>query len=243
MTARRTAARLYPWLLGLGPLAIAALVSVSTPACSSKSSGSLSGDDESDASGSSSGGSSSSGSSGSSSSSGASSGGSGSSSGSSGGSSSGGSTARVPSQIMFNSAGLPLCGSTACDLSTHICCLTQQLQATCIANSTTCPSGAASFGCLQKSDCATGKVCCAIADVSTATAGTACQDVASQENKCLPAPTTNSASAQECQTTAECVNGETCSWQNCAVSGITPEPELVLCGVQNEAPFNCSNHQ
>lgn len=241
MTARPTAARLYPWLLGLGPLAVAALVSVSTPACSSKTSGSLGGDDESDASGSSSGGSSS-GSGNGSSSSGGQSGGLGSSSGSSGASGSGGSSQRVLGPVQFNSAGVPLCGSTACDLSTHICCLTQALQATCIANTAMCPSMAASFGCLQKSDCPTGKVCCAVADVSTSTAGTACQDVASQGDKCLPATSANSASAQACQTSAECVNGATCSWQDCAVSGIPMEPELVLCGVQSEAPFNCSNH-
>src|ERR1700677_575584 len=145
MTARRTAARLYPWLVGLGPLAaIAALVSVSTPGCGSKSSGSLGGDDESDASGSSSGagGSSSSGFGGSSSSSGAQSGSSGSSSGSSGGSSSSSTSGRVPSNIEFTSAGVPYCGSnTPCDLTKNICCVSdtaQGAEGSCIAQTSSC---------------------------------------------------------------------------------------------------------
>jgi hypothetical protein len=144
--------------------------------------------------------------------------------------------------VQFNSAGVPLCGSSACDLSKNTCCLTNTLQATCIAKSSTCPSEAASFGCLQKSDCSSSQVCCAIADESTLTAGTACQDVASQGNKCSPAPSSTEASAQACQTSAECVNGMTCSWQNCAIMGVSPVPELTLCGVQSGSPFNCSNH-
>jgi hypothetical protein len=248
MTPRRIAARLYPWLLGLGPVAVAAFISIAAPACSSKTSGSLGGDDSDDgsasSSSSSSGGSSSSGSSSGATSSSSSSGG----HASSGSSSSGASETRVPSQVTFNDAGLVLCGSTGCDLTTHICCLNEALKTACIPNTSTCQSGYASFACAEKSDCPSGKVCCAMADESSATAGMACQDVASQGGQCLPAPsaTANQASAQACQTTAECVNGMTCSWQDCSISGtsgIIPAPQLTLCGPQSEAPFNCVPHQ
>jgi hypothetical protein len=72
--------------------------------------------------------------------------------------------------------------------------------------------------------------------------------VATQGNECLPAPsaTANQASAQACQTNAECVNGMTCSWQDCNIAGtagIISPPQLTLCGVQSESPFDCSNHQ
>jgi hypothetical protein len=39
------------------------------------------------------------------------------------------------------------------------------------------------------------------------------------------------------------VNGATCSWQTCNVSGAPTPPQLTLCGLQSEAPFNCSEHQ
>lgn len=167
--------------------------------------------------------------------------GSGSGSGAATSSSSGsGSTNRVPSNVTFNDAGIPLCGTTACDLKTNECCLTPPpYVATCNPQGTTCP-GQAIFNCVDETDCPSGEVCCGVANETAGTAGTECQDIASNNNQCSPAPSATMASAQVCQTTAECKNGMTCTWQDCTVgSGVV---SLAMCGVQSGAVFNCTKH-
>jgi|HubBroStandDraft_1064217.scaffolds.fasta_scaffold30428_1 hypothetical protein len=258
MTPRRLAARLYPWLLGVAPCAVAALVSVSAPGCGSKGNSALSGDDSDDASSSSGsssgGGSSSSGSSGgggSSSSSGTHPSGSGSSSGSTSGSSSG----RVESNIVFNEAGVPLCGSVACNLTSNTCCVALNQTGSCIPQGQSCTSQEAQFKCLEASDCPSGQVCCGVANNSAgaASAGSECQDIAAAGH-CSPVPDAGAqstlGSAQLCQTNAECVNHMDCTWQVCSIDttidgvpNVMLMPNLTMCGLQSAAPFNCTAHQ
>jgi hypothetical protein len=189
--------------------------------------------------------------------------GAGSSSGTHGGSSSGSgsggacvppaSTPRVTSNIEFNDAGLPLCGSTACDLHSNVCCVSALAAGSCLAAGSTCPESdnypQAQFDCLQASDCPCGQVCCGIANDSnsSASAGSNCQDI-SATGACSPVADagaqSKSGSAQLCQTDAECKNGMKCSWQVCSVTtpySATPAmPNLTMCGLQSAAPFNCS---
>ena len=154
------------------------------------------------------------------------------------------STAPVKSEISF-SGGLPLCGTTACDLTKNICCVTQTAQGSCIPNTQTCPSGDATFKCVQKTDCPGNDICCGVANESTSSAGSQCEDVSSTNQECTPVATGASStqgSAQVCQTTAKCKNGMTCQWQTCNVSGALIEPQLTMCGIQSAAPFNCTAH-
>jgi hypothetical protein len=261
--SRSLGRRAWRSIPGLLPLAVAfALVG-----CKSSTSGLPEEDDASSAdqgedgsasqssSGSSSGGSSGGSSSGSNPSSSGSSGGSSGTHGSSSGSGSGGcvspaSTPRVPSAVIYD-AGLPLCGSTPCDLSSHVCCVNYLGDGTCLASGSTCPTSGnlpqAQFECLQASDCTCGKVCCVIAQdtAGASSAGSSCQDI-SATGACSPVADAGSASkagsAQLCQTNAECKNDLTCSWQACDVQ--TPygpaKPNLTMCGGQTEAPFNCA---
>jgi hypothetical protein len=179
---------------------------------------------------------------------GSSSSGSGSSSGSSSGSardggSSGSSsgTGRVPSNITYDDAGIPLCGSTPCDLKTNECCLSPTLVTQCLPQSQSCPTGDAVFECAQETDCPSGDVCCGTANDLTMTAGSNCQDISTTGNACTPAATLTAASAQLCQTDGECKNGMQCIWQDCMVG--TGTASLTMCGLQSSSPFNCKAHQ
>ncbi len=96
------------------------------------------------------------------------------------------------------------------------------------------------FRCVEKTDCPGNQVCCGTADALGMTAGSECQDVSTTNNQCTPAATTLKGSAQLCQTNAECKNGMTCTWQDCMVG--TLMPSLTMCGIQSQAPFNCSAH-
>jgi hypothetical protein len=156
----------------------------------------------------------------------------------------------VPSNIEYDDAGVPLCGTAACDLKSNQCCLTQNLQtltATCVPQSMSCPSGAAVFQCAQETDCSQGKVCCASGDTTNPaapTAGSSCQTLTN--GACTPSDTATTASAQLCQTNAECKNGMACTWQDCTVG--TELVSLTMCGIQSPASgsqsaFHCSAHQ
>jgi|HubBroStandDraft_1064217.scaffolds.fasta_scaffold30428_2 hypothetical protein len=163
------------------------------------------------------------------------------------------STPRVSSNIEFDDAGVPLCGSGPCDLTTHICCVSALAEGTCLAAGSTCPESGgypqAQFECLQASECPCGQVCCGIANdaQNSSSAGSSCQDI-SATGACSPVADagaqSKAGSAQLCQTDAECKNGTTCSWQVCNVQ--TPYgaamPNLTMCGLQSDAPFNCSEH-
>jgi hypothetical protein len=181
--------------------------------------------------------------------------------GSSSGSGSGGacvtpaSTPRVASNITFNDAGIMLCGTVECDLTANTCCVSATADGTCLSHGMSCPPTSvagvslpqAQFECLQASDCPCGQVCCGVANdsSSSASAGSNCQDI-SATGACSPVADagaqSKSGSAQLCQTDAECKNGMTCTWQDCSVQ--TPygaaSPNLTMCGIQSDAPFNCS---
>ncbi len=176
---------------------------------------------------------------------------SGSGSGSSGGSSA--STARVVSSVVYTDGGVPVCGSTPCDLTSNVCCVSAQGDGSCLKAGSTCPDTVilgssfpqAQFDCLQASDCPAGDVCCGVATdaTNTASAGSNCQDISST-GQCSPVASgsqSKSGSAQLCQTDAECKNKQTCQWQVCDVQ--TPygaaSPNLTMCGPQTGAPFNC----
>ncbi|MGH7439251.1 MAG: hypothetical protein ACRENE_26495, partial [Polyangiaceae bacterium] len=222
------------WVLSYAAAAAGATLALA--ACGNSSGGTFPGDDAS-----SSGGGSSGTSSGSGGSSGSTSSGGGSSSGSG---SSGGGGGRVSSQIMFADAGVPICG-TACPLPAHHCCVSYLGAASCQPAGTACPQAGgfpqADFQCVEKSDCAGNKVCCGYADTTTIppTAGASCQDTSTTGGACTPAPSSAKASAQLCQTNAEC-KGVSCLWQDCAVG--TSTLELTMCGIQMGQVFNCHMH-
>ncbi len=217
----------------------AAIATLGLAACGNGSGGQTSfGDDASSSSGGSSGSSSGSGQG---SSSGSTSSGGGSSSGS--GSSTGG--GRVPSQITFADAGVPVCG-TACPLPANHCCVSYLGAASCQPAGTACPPVGgfpqADFQCVEKTDCSGNRICCGYADTTTLppTAGASCQDTSTTGGACTPAPSSVKASAQLCQTDAECPKGVSCIWQDCAVGGSTLE--LTMCGIQMGQVFNCKAH-
>lgn len=237
------ACRLHSFVLVLA----AASAPLSFAACSSSTSAPVYATDDASSSGSS-GGSSSSSSGGGSSSGTSSSSGSGSSSGSThdGGSSSssGGPGGRVPSQVMFDDAGVPLCG-TPCPLSSNQCCVSVLGAATCLAaDAGPCPMAdalpQADFKCVEKSDCPSNQVCCGYADTTTspATAGSTCQAVSA--GNCAPPASSSKASAQLCQLNSECKSGTSCIWQDCTVG--TQTLQLTMCGIQTGAVFNCHAH-
>jgi hypothetical protein len=148
---------------------------------------------------------------------------------------------KVPSNVQYNDAGVVLCG-TPCPLTSNVCCIDVLGNGHCMPPGSTCTNEAV-FKCVERTDCPTNEICCGIADQTTATAGSECQDVASTNNQCTPVATSASStqgSAQLCQTNAECLTG-TCIWQDCTVG--TLKPSLTFCGLQSAAPFNCVAHQ
>jgi hypothetical protein len=160
----------------------------------------------------------------------------------SGASSDGG--ARVRTNVLYDDAGVPLCG-TPCPLTSNICCVDALGNATCHAQSATCNQSAV-FRCVSKSDCQGKQICCGVANQTASTAGSECQDVSTTGNHCTPVATSASStqgSAQLCQTNGECLSGS-CLWQDCTVgTGVTTvHPSLTLCGIQSAAPFNCVAH-
>ncbi|MGO9833804.1 MAG: hypothetical protein ACLP1X_06285 [Polyangiaceae bacterium] len=171
--------------------------------------------------------------------------GSGSSASSSGSGTSSGIADSSPPQ--FTDGGTPLCNETPCDLQSNTCCVTQFITgSSCIEHSGSanqgCPANTAAFSCLQASDCTTaGQVCCGEADSTAQTAGTSCKTVAAGGSPC-GASSSTAAYAQICTTTKECKNGMQCVAQVCAVviSGVTANAHLTMCGLQTQAPFNCT---
>lgn len=219
--------------------------------CSSNKGGTFPGDDD----GGSSGGSSSSGSSGNTSSSGSvassgsgsggttssasSSGGHPSSSGGSGGASSGNSSSAFATDASMCTP-TTMCGTIACDLKTHDCCLSQALTVTCVAKGG-CPPLTAAFGCLSECDCTTaGQVCCGNANSQTNTASTSCQTVSASE-QCPGTISMASGFAQICETTSECKNNMPCIPQTC--NATNPPAKLTMCGLQSQSPFDCAAGQ
>jgi hypothetical protein len=124
----------------------------------------------------------------------------------------------------------------------------------CIPHAQSCTSQEAQFKCLQASDCASGQVCCGVANNSAgaASAGSQCEDIGSGGH-CSPVADAGAqstmGSAQLCQTDAECVNHMQCVWQVCTIPttvdgvSVTLMPNLTMCGIQSAAPFDCSAHQ
>lgn len=118
------------------------------------------------------------------------------------------------------------CGSTPCDLRSKTCCLPSDggLDASyCVpGNQTMCGANVVTYHCLSSPDCPTsGNVCCGTYDLAAKTAATVCQ--------------TSCTGPQFCKADSECHGGVTCVTQSCM--GISP---LHLCGLQTQAPYNCT---
>jgi hypothetical protein len=131
-------------------------------------------------------------------------------------------------------------GAQTCSLKTSTCCVNQALNGQCVPHGTACPAPQmvgtltfpyAGFSCLGKIDCASGQICCGVAN--TTQANTACQAVA--PGACVPT-TANSTmgSAQLCVTSAECAAGVQCIAQKCVGS-----TNFKLCGLHDQPPFSC----
>ncbi|HEX4446155.1 MAG TPA: hypothetical protein VH044_05450 [Polyangiaceae bacterium] len=144
---------------------------------------------------------------------------------------------------MFDGTGGIVCG-TDCDLTKNTCCVDGLGDAKCVNGHSGCGSfgnigGAAQFQCVQISDCPSGQVCCGYADSSSNLAGSKCQDISANGNKCAPAPTGTMGSVQFCQKTCECKDGSACVAQSCTVMG-APNAMLTMCALQDKAPYNCT---
>jgi hypothetical protein len=152
---------------------------------------------------------------------------------------------QVPTNVMFDSSGNPLCvGTKGCNLATNVCCIDTGgvfPSYTCIAKTQPCSNASTSarFGCVQKSDCTGNQICCLQADQTAMTAGSSCQDVSDAGGKCQPPTTGTRGSAQLCQTDRECKAG-CCIWQDCTVMGNAIQ--LTMCGLQNSSVFTCNAH-
>jgi hypothetical protein len=148
---------------------------------------------------------------------------------------------RVNSGIMFSAAGVPYCAANmTCDLTQNTCCVNGLGVGSCMSGHNGCGAGLyAAFECIEATDCPSGQVCCGYADSTTSTAGSKCQDVSGNGNKCSPAPTTTQGSVQFCQKTCECKDGSECVPQSCNVGASLPA-NLTMCGLQSEKPYNCT---
>ncbi len=178
-------------------------------------------------------------------------GGAGSGSGASSGTSSGLDSGSAPDAKSGGDGGAPLgytildaapdgpttvtCGSGTCNLSTHTCCLSQDLQGdptgTCIKHGTACTGIAAAFNCGGAVDCPANQVCCGEADNSgpIGSAKTVCAATCPTMS-----PSSEQGQAQVCRASAECQNGMPCIPQTCL-----GKANLNLCGLTTADPFDC----
>ncbi len=133
------------------------------------------------------------------------------------------------------------CGANpgdTCDLRLNTCCVTLDLQETCVPLSTQCNTMQASVHCENACDCSGGQVCCGVVNELVGVAQTVCQSV-SDGGLCQPSPATNTqAAAQVCTVDAECKNGEPCIFQTCQFGAM-----FHLCGLQSGDPFDCTANQ
>jgi hypothetical protein len=162
---------------------------------------------------------------------------------------SGASCAHVPSAtdtVYYDTSGLPHldgASSAACDLHSHVACLTilAPIKARCISSSSQCTAQEVQFACLQKSDCSGGKLCCADNNSSSSGFATAC--VAPGSDGQCPQATIGpvKGSLQFCQTDCECANKQKCTPQHCAQSGVGGQnADLTICGVQSGSGYSCT---
>jgi hypothetical protein len=124
----------------------------------------------------------------------------------------------VPSVV---EASIVTCGNGTCDLSTRTCCAGPQGSA-CVRKGATCPAETAAFGCLQATDCDGGEICCLLVGSAI---GASCESV-SEAGFC-PYPS-QGASAQLCQTVAECGDADWCDSVPCVLGAVSGD--LSLCG-------------
>jgi hypothetical protein len=97
----------------------------------------------------------------------------------------------------------------------------------------TCTSNEVKVGCLQACECGAGTVCCGV--LNGAIVDSECQAVPANGH-CQPYPQTSTqASAQLCKVTSECIGGQSCISQTCVLGA-----KLNICGLQSQAPFNCT---
>jgi hypothetical protein len=129
----------------------------------------------------------------------------------------------------------PNCGATACDLRSNTCCVDFSFDTRCIPGANAkCNSNEATLHCTSACECEVGSVCCGVENTILGVVQTQCQAVP-DGGLCNPHPqTTTQASAQICQTTDECRNGQDCIKQTC-IYGAT----LSVCGLQSQDPFDC----
>ena len=147
---------------------------------------------------------------------------------------------QVNSGVMFESNGDLACGlNMPCNLKSDTCCVDALATASCKSGHAGCGAGlvAAAFECVQDTDCPSGQVCCGYAQNNAA--GSKCQDVSHNGNKCSPAPSSTQGSVQFCQKTCECKDGSECIPQSCNVMAGVPA-NLTMCGLQSQAPYNCT---
>ena len=128
------------------------------------------------------------------------------------------------------------CGANpgdTCDLRTKTCCVTLDLQESCL---TSCdPMRQAAVHCTNTCDCSGGQVCCGVINQIVGVVQSVCQTVA-DGGFCNPNPPTNTqASAQLCTVDSECKNGEQCIFQTCEFGAM-----FHLCGLQSQDPFDCT---
>jgi hypothetical protein len=148
---------------------------------------------------------------------------------------------RVNSGIKFSASGEPLCDATnPCDLTKNTCCVGITGAGTCTTGHNGCGGALdATLECVEDTDCPTNQVCCGFFDMSAGMAGSKCQDVSGNGNKCSPAPTATQDSVQFCQKTCECKDGSECIPQNCNV-GLPIPAHLTMCGLQQMGSYNCT---
>jgi hypothetical protein len=132
------------------------------------------------------------------------------------------------------------CGDgVTCDVQTNDCCLSPLAAVSCVSKSKGCQSGWASFGCASSCDCPSGQFCCG--EATTTSAQTLCQTLT---NGSCPGKTTSTmGSAQICEATSECQNGEQCIKQTCKPGTTNANVKLTMCGLQAGQPFNCTAGQ
>jgi hypothetical protein len=127
-------------------------------------------------------------------------------------------------------------GTQACDVRSNTCCITVSLNPTgrCVSGTTsTCNSNEAPFHCRYSCDCPAGDSCCGAINTSTLTGNATCQAVASGGSCSVPAGFT--AAAQLCEQDEECMNGQRCIAQTCVFNAM-----FKFCGLQSQAPYNCT---
>jgi hypothetical protein len=131
----------------------------------------------------------------------------------------------------------PVCAGTAtCDLRSNTCCVTEAIipTGTCVSGTDAgCPGTQAPFHCLYSCDCPAGQSCCGELNSGTLAGTAVCQSVANGGSCTVTAGYT--ATAQLCEQTEECKNGQACIAQTCVFGS-----HFKFCGLQSGPPYSCT---